>query len=261
MRRAKARSVPVRRLLTAVAAIAVAASHAGCGADDSLPSITVLAAASLERTFTELGEQFKARHPGTGVRFDFASSSDLAAQLSQGAAGDVFASADNAQMDKVVQTGLAAGEPVNFASNSLVIVTAPDNPKHIASFADLADPGVDVVVSPPPMPCGVATRQIEDTTGVRLNPISEEPHEQDVLNKVVTGQADAGMVNITDAIAAGDKVATVTFPEAATAVTTYPVAVLEGAAQPGLARRFVDLIVGEHGQQILARAGFGKATQ
>lgn len=244
-------------LLATFTTTIVMASQTGCSVRDPMPSITVLAAASLEPTFTAIGDQFKAGHPGTAVRFDFASSSDLAIQLSQGAAADIFASADTAQMDKVTQTGLAEGDPVNFASNMLAIVTAPGNPKQVESFADLTKPGLIVVVSPPPMPCGVATRRIEDRTGVRLDPASEEPNEQDVLNKVTTGQADAGLVNITDAVNAGETVTTVTFPEAASAVTTYPIAVLKTATQPAAARQFVDLVTSEQGQKILDHAGFG----
>lgn len=234
------------------------ASQTGCAARTSSPSIVVFAAASLKPTFTRIGERFEADHPGTSVRFDFASASDLAIRLTQGARGDVFASADTAQMTKVVDAGLIAGTPVDFASNTLAIVTAVGNPKRIESFADLAQPGLTVLVSPPPTPCGVATLRVENSTGVHLDPASEEPNVEDVLNKVITGQADAGLVNITDARAAGDTVTTVMFPEAAEAVTTYPIAVLKPAGQPSLAGKFVDLVTNEYGQKILGRAGFGK---
>ncbi|MEZ0365950.1 molybdate ABC transporter substrate-binding protein [Mycobacterium sp. pUA109] len=243
---------------TAALSALVAAGVAGCGSPAGAPSITVLAAASLKPTFTQIGERFMTEHPGTTVRFDFASSSDLAAQLTQGATGDVFASADTAQMDTVATAGLLATAPVDFASNTLVIVTAPGNPKHVASFADLAQPGLAVVVSPPPMPCGVATRRVEDLTGVHLDPVSEEPDPEDVLNKVATGEADAGVVNATDARAAGEKISTVAFPEAVQAASSYPIAALQKSAQPALAQGFVDLVTGVTGQQILARAGFAK---
>ncbi|MGB3894644.1 molybdate ABC transporter substrate-binding protein [Mycolicibacter sinensis] len=230
----------------------------GCSSGPATPSITVFAAASLRPAFTEIAEQFKTDHPGVAVEFNFAGSSDLATQLTQGARADVFASANTAQMDKVAQPGLLDGEAVPFATNTLVIVTAPGNPHAVRSFADLAAPGLAVVVCQPPVPCGAATRKVEDATGVRVNPVSEEPDVTDVLNKVTTGQADAGVVYRTDAINAGDRVVTVAFPEAAGAVNTYPVGVLKDAAQPGPAKQFVDLVTGAAGQKILHAAGFGK---
>lgn len=234
------------------------ASPSGCSSQPSPQSIVVLAAASLEPTFTEIGELFEKDNPGAAVRFDFASSVDLAIQLTQGASGDVFASADMAQMDTVSRAGLTASTPVNFGSNLLVIVTAPGNPKHVGSFADLARPGLTVVTSPPPMPCGVATQRIEDSTGVHLKPVSEEPKAVDVLNKVTTGEADAGVVDISDALAVGSKVSIIEFPEAASAVMTYPIAVLQRTTNPDLARRFVAFVTGAQSQGILQRAGFTK---
>jgi molybdate transport system substrate-binding protein len=221
-------------------------------------AIAVFAAASLKPTFTQIGEQFKTENPGATVNFDFAGSSELATQLTQGTAADVFASADRAQMDTVVKAGLTASNPANFASNTLVIVTAPGNPKRIQSFADLAKPGLKVVVCQQPVPCGSATGRIEDHTGVHLNPVSEEPSVSDVLTKVTSGEADAGLVYVTDALNAGDKVTPVKFPEAAGAVNVYPIAVLKHAAQPALAQKFVDLVTGEAGQKVLGRAGFAK---
>jgi molybdate transport system substrate-binding protein len=230
----------------------------GCSSGPAAPSITVFAAASLQPAFTEIAEQFKTDHPGVGVQFNVAGSSDLATQLTQGAGADVFASANTAQMDKVAQAGLLDGEAVPFASNTLVIVTAPGNPHAVRSFADLAGPGLAVVVCQSPVPCGAATHKVEDVTGVRVNPVSEEPDVTDVLNKVTTGQADAGVVYRTDAINAGDKVATVEFPEAAGAVNTYPVALLADTPQAGPAHAFINLVTGSAGQQLLHAAGFGK---
>lgn len=220
--------------------------------------IVVFAAASLKPTFTQISEQFKTDNPGAAVDFDFAGSSELATQLTQGATADVFASADTAQMDTVAKAGLLSGNPINFASNTLVIVTAPGNPKKVESFADLTKPGLTVVVCQRPVPCGSATQRVEGTRGVHLNPVSEEPNVTDVLNKVTSGQADAGLVYVTDALNAGDKVTTVKFPEAAGAVNVYPIAVLKKAPQPGLAQKFVDLVTGEPGQKILDQAGFAK---
>ena len=220
--------------------------------------VMVFAAASLRKSFTEIGEQFKTDNPGTDVEFSFAGSSDLVTQLEQGATADVFASADTKNMDKAAQAALLSGDPVNFASNTLVIAVAPGNPKNITSFADLNRPDQNVVTCAPQVPCGSATQKIEDATGVRLNPVSEESSVTDVLNKVTSGQADAGLVYVTDAMGAGDKVTAVEFPEAADAVNTYPIAVLKSAPEADLAQKFVDLVTGEAGQKILTQAGFAK---
>jgi molybdate transport system substrate-binding protein len=221
-------------------------------------SIVVFAAASLKPAFTQISQQFKTDNPGSGVDFDFGGSSELATQLTQGATADVFASADTAQMDTVTKAGLLAGDPTNFASNTLVIVTAPGNPKNIGSFADLAKPGLNLVICQKPVPCGSATQRVEDSTRVRLNPVSEELSVTDVLNKVTTGQADAGLVYVTDAHSAGSKVTTVNFPEAAGAVNVYPIGVLKKAPKPTLARKFVALVTSDAGQKILAQSGFAK---
>jgi molybdate transport system substrate-binding protein len=220
--------------------------------------ITVFAAASLKKTFTDIGEQFKTENPGFSVEFSFAGSSDLVTQLTQGAEADVFASADTKNMDKAAQAGLLAGDPVNFASNTLIIAVAPGNPKKIASFKDLTRQGLNVVVCAPQVPCGSATQKVEQATGVTLKPVSEESSVSDVLNKVTSGQADAGLVYVTDAKGAGDKVAVVAFPEAVGAVNTYPIAVLKDSKNPELARKFVDLVAGESGQKVLSAAGFAK---
>jgi molybdate transport system substrate-binding protein len=221
-------------------------------------SIVVFAAASLKPVFTQISQQFKTDNPDNGVDFEFGGSSDLATQLTQGATADVFASADTAQMNTVAKAGLLAGNPTNFASNTLVIVTAPGNPKKIGSFADLNKPGLSVVICQQPVPCGSATQRIEDNTGVHLNPVSEDPSVTDVLNKVTTGQADAGLVYVTDARSAGNKVTTVNFPEAPGAVNVYPIAVLKKARLPTLAQKFVALVTSATGQKILAQSGFAK---
>jgi len=220
--------------------------------------LTVFAAASLKKAFSEIGDQFKTDNPGTDVEFSFAGSADLVTQLTQGAPADVFASADGKNMAKVEKAGLLAGPSVNFASNTLTIVVAPGNPKRVASFQDLAQPDLSVVVCAPQVPCGSATQKVEQATGVTLNPVSEESQVTDVLNKVLTGQADAGVVYVTDAQGAGDKVRAVAFPESASAVNTYPIAVTKGAQDPELAQKFIETVTGEAGQKILTAAGFTK---
>jgi molybdate transport system substrate-binding protein len=257
----KTRWIPV--LATAVLLAAVP----GCGSEQKAPGssapasekLVVFAAASLKKSFTEIGDQFGKDNPGASVEFSFAGSADLVTQLTQGARADVFASADTKNMDKAAKAGLLGGEPVNFASNTLTIAVAPGNPKGINGFGDLDRPGLNVVVCAPQVPCGSAAQKIEAETGVTLSPVSEESSVTDVLNKVSSGQADAGLVYVTDTAAAGAKVTAVPFPEAAGAVNTYPIATLKQTGNPGLARKFVDLVTGSAGQQILAKAGFGKA--
>jgi molybdate transport system substrate-binding protein len=249
----------LKRLLIATLALLLIS---GCGSTEQPAAanakIMVFAAASLKKTFTDIGKQFKAENPGVSVEFTFAGSSDLVTQLTQGAQADVFASADAKNMDKAAQAGLLDGDPVTFASNTLTIAVVPGNPKKIASFKDLTQQGLNVVMCAPQVPCGSATQKVEHATGIKLNPVSEESSVTDVLNKVETGEADAGLVYVTDAIGAGDKVASVTFPEAAGAVNAYPIAVLKESKSQELARKFVDLVTGDAGQKVLTAAGFAK---
>lgn len=218
--------------------------------------ITVYAAASLQPTFTELGARFESEHPGTTVTFNFAGSSTLVTQLAQGAPADVFASANTENMTKAVAGGLVAGAPVDFAANMLTIVTLPGNPRSIQQFSDLADPGLQVVVCAAQVPCGAATEKIERSTGVTLRPVSEESSVTDVLGKVVSGQADAGLVYVTDAADAAEAVTEVPFAQSADAVNDYPIAVLRESANPVAAQAFVGLVTGAQGQAVLAAAGF-----
>ena len=244
------RSAP---LVGAVLGAAVVVS--GCG--HAPPNtVTVFAAASLTKTFTALGGFFAEAAPQERVEFSFAGSADLLAQLTHGAPGDVFATADTATMEKAARAGLLAGSPRAFASNTLMIVVAPGNPKGVRGFRDL--PAVSLVMCAVQVPCGAALPRLQRLTGVRLAPVSEESSVTDVLNKVTSGQADAGLVYVTDARAAGDKVTAVPFPEAAAAANTYQIALLKDAREPKLAGRFVDLVTGPTGRKVLDAAGFGK---
>jgi len=248
---------------SAAASSSTAATSGSSSAAASGPvaagTLTVFAAASLKATFTQIGTIFQTENPGSTVTFNFAGSSDLVTQLTAGAPADVFASADEANMTKATTANLVSGTPVNFASNILTIVTQPGNPSGITGFADLAKPGLDVVVCAPQVPCGAAAAKVEANTGVTLTPVSEENSVTDVLGKITSGQADAGLVYVTDAKNAGDKVSQVDFPEAAAVVNVYPIATLTAATQPALATKFVDLVTGPEGQQVLGVAGFKPA--
>jgi molybdate transport system substrate-binding protein len=245
------------RLIAGVLA-AIAVPVTGCaGPSDSSAQITVFAAASLQMSFTQLGRQFEAANPGTTVAFNFAGSSDLVAQLQQGAPADVFASADAATMDKALSDGLMAGEPAVFATNSMEIAVPVGNPAEVRSFASLADPGVDVVLCAPQVPCGVATQAVAAKTGVTLSPVSEESSVTDVVGKVSSGEADAGVVYVTDVRAAGEVVAGIEIPEVDNITTRYPIGVLAGSDTPDASREFADYVLGPEGRRVLAEAGFG----
>ncbi|KUI37116.1 molybdate ABC transporter substrate-binding protein [Mycobacterium sp. GA-2829] len=237
-------------------AVLLTVTLSGCATEEnSNDTITVFAAASLRAPFTEIGEQFERDHPGTSVEFSFAGSSDLVTQLTQGARADVFASADARNMGRAAEAGLLAGDPVEFATNTLTIAVAPGNPKSVRTLRDLTASGMSVVVCAPQVPCGAATTAVERAADVELQPVSEESSVTDVLNKVTSGQADAGLVYVTDARGAGDRVTAVDFPEAAGAVNTYPIAVLEGSSDR--ARDFVAAVAGDEGQTLLRDSGFG----
>jgi molybdate transport system substrate-binding protein len=246
-------------------AVALVANLTGCGqkpqpataADSSsghapATSIMVFAALPLKPAFTLIAGKFQTDNPGATVEFDFATSAELANKLAQGAKADVFASADSAQMDTVVKADLASGDP----SNTLVIVTAPGDPKQIRTFADLAKPDVRVAVCQASAPCGAGVQHIEDDTGVHFDPASEESIGAAVLARVTDGAADAGLVYMNDAHKAGDRVDTIRFPESANAVNIYPIVALKKAAQSALAQKFVDLVTGATGQRVLSQAGF-----
>lgn len=262
----------VRTVLAAGAAVLLAAAGlAGCSSaapaaapgpsSTSTPrvtgTVTVFAAASLTKTFTELGSRFEAAHPGAHVTFSFAGSSDLVSQLTAGAPADVFASADQANMTKAVGAKVIDGKPVDFATNVLAIAVPPGNPAHVKSFADLASPSVKTVICAPQVPCGTATAAVEKSAGVTLKPVSQESSVTDVLGKVRSGEADAGIIYRTDVEGAGPAVESVPFPEAAGTVNVYPIATVASAPNPHGAASFVAFVNGPQGRKALAAAGFG----
>lgn len=255
----------MKRLLGTLAAGLLLTTVAACGSDSEpaadqpkATTITVFAAASLKSTFTEIGSKFEAANEGVTVKFNFAGSSDLVAQIQAGAPADVFASADTKNMDKATADDLVSGTPVDFASNTLEIATPPDNPAGIDSLDDLAAKDVKVVICAPAVPCGAAAAGVEEASGIDINPVSEEQSVTDVLNKVISGEADAGLVYVTDVTGAGDKVHGVTFPESSEVVNTYPIAALSGSKSLDVAQAFAAFVAGPEGQGVLAAAGFAK---
>ena len=251
-----------RRAAVALAVAAIATGVSGCAAAEPGDTVTVFAAASLRDTFTQLADDFEARNPGTDVRLNFAGSADLATQIAQGAPADVFASADERTMAQIADAQLTDGAPRAFATNTLEIAVPYANPAAIGGLADLARPGVKLVVCAPQVPCGAAAAELAEAAGVVLAPVSEESSVTDVLGKVLSGEADAGLVystdvRATDAEAAGDRVRGIPVPGAGAAATTYPIAALATGANPDAARAFVALVTGADGQKTLHDAGFG----
>lgn len=240
----------------------LAGALTGCSPDreasTAKDSIVVFAAASLKQSFTDIGHRFEKDNPGATVEFSFAGSSDLVTQLTQGAAADVFAAADLASMDKAQRAGLLAQQPVNFASNTLTIAVAPGNPKNINTFRDLANAALSVVVCAPQVPCGSATQKIEQAADVQLKPVSEESSVTEVLSKVTTGQADAGLVYVTDVLGSGGRAEAVPFAESVGVVNIYPIATLTQSKNALLAGEFVQMVSSPLGEETLAKAGFGR---
>ncbi|MCD4536111.1 molybdate ABC transporter substrate-binding protein [Nocardioides sp. cx-169] len=242
------------RALPALACLALLLPLAGCGGDDDT-TITVLAAASLTESFTALAEDFEAEHDGVTVRLAFDSSATLAEQAVGGAPADVIATADTTTMDRAGDA--LAADPVVFATNTMVLVTPADNPAGITSYDDLASGDVTYVVCVTTAPCGRAATALLDATDKRAQPASLEVDVKAVLAKVTSGEADAGLVYATDAVAAGEEVRRFEVPGAQDVVTAYPIAPLEQATDPGLAQDFVALVLSDAGRRLLRDAGFG----
>lgn len=239
---------------------ALAVVLGGCGTTDTTGGgrvLTVFAAASLTDVFGELERRFEAEHPGVDVVVSSGGSADLAQQVVNGAPADVLVTASRATMDVVVREGLTEGTPRVLATNVLQIAVPPDNPGRITTFADLAREDVVVVVCAPAVPCGAAAKKAEQAFGVQLRPVSEEPDVRSVLGKVLAGEADAGLVYVTDVRTGAGKVLGVPLPDPEITRTSYPITVIRGTPQPELARQFVEFTHGPAGRQVLEAAGFG----
>ncbi|WP_277212975.1 molybdate ABC transporter substrate-binding protein [Isoptericola croceus] len=248
------------RATAALLAASAAVGLAGCSTDPGAETtVTVFAAASLTEAFEQIAHDFETAHDGVDVRLSLAGSSDLVAQIQQGAPADVVASADTASMDRLVADGLV-GTPQDFATNSLEIAVPPGNPAGIASLEDLTDPDLHLVVCAPQVPCGAATTAVVSDSGLTLHPVSEEQSVTDVLHKVVVGEADAGIVYVTDVARAGPGVEGVSFPQAGAAVNTYPIAAVTqtdaDTDHAALVQQFIDAVQGPEGQRLLADLGF-----
>jgi molybdate transport system substrate-binding protein len=248
---------------TMAAGILLAVSASGCSSQShpATTSITVFASSAMIKSLTAIGKQFEAENPGTSVEFIFASSSDLSSELSGGNDADVFVSGDHDNMSAIANAGLTAATPVPIAANSLVIATAPGNHDNLATFADLARPGVRVAVCGEPGACASATQQVEDRTGVRLHPQNIDSTTSNVLKDITSGKADAGLVFKSDALNVGDTVSWFAFPEAADAAVTSWIAPLRNSDQAELASKFIHDVTGAAGRKVLADDGFSEPNQ
>jgi molybdate transport system substrate-binding protein len=253
----------VAATLTAVAVLTLAA----CGSEDkpaagptssqaSTPAlsgtINVFAAASLTGTFTQLGKDFEAAHPGVKVVFNFAGSSALAQQINQGAPADVFASAAPKNLDQVTDKGAAT----TFVKNRLEIAVPKGNPGKITGLKDFADKNKKIAICAVQVPCGAAAKKVFDATKIVAQPDSLEQDVKAALAKVSLGEVDAALVYKTDVLAAKDKVEGIEFPEADKAINEYPIATLTQAKNPDGAKAFVDFVLSAQGTAVLTAAGF-----
>ncbi|SNS05205.1 molybdate transport system substrate-binding protein [Geodermatophilus saharensis] len=219
-------------------------------------TLTVFAAASLTDVFTGLGEQLEGDDPDLTVQFNFAGSSALATQLTQGAPADVFASANPTQMAVVTDAGLADGDPTVFTANVLQIAVPAGNPAGITGLADFGREDLALAVCAPEVPCGAAAEDVFAAAGVTPLPDTQEEDVRAALTKVELGEVDAALVYATDVTAAGDAVEGIAFPEAEDAVNDYPLVTLAEAPNADAAQAFVDLVLSDEGQQALEAAGF-----
>ena len=251
---------PASILLTSAAALLMAACGGAAAQPGPTPqvsgSLTVLAAASLTAAFNRIGDDVHRTYPGVDVKFSFAGSPTLVAQIQQGAPADVFASADDANMQKVVSGGFNRGTPAVFAHNKLEIAVRAGNPRHITSLSDLSSSGIKVDVCAPAVPCGAYSTTTFARAGITVKPVSQEQDVKSVLAKVGLGEADAGIVYLTDVQSAAGQVEGVRIPDNLNTVAEYPIVELKTTRSSAAARTFVDYVVGAQGQKTLASFGF-----
>jgi len=233
------------------------AAAAGSSSAGQTGTITVFAAASLKETFTELGKQFEAAHPGDTVKFSFGASSALATQINSGAPADVFASASPKNMNQVVTAGNASN-PQDFAKNVMEVAVPPSNPAKVTSVNDLAKSSVKTALCQPQVPCGVVAAEVFKNAKITVKPVTLQPDVKSVLTQVELGNVDAGVVYVTDVQAAGAKVKGVTIPADVNASTLYPIAALSHSQEEAIAQAFVAYVLSPTGEQVLKAAGFAQ---
>lgn len=231
-------------------------SEADARPTDPRAPLRIAAASSLSEAFTELGAAFAAAEGRPLPTFDFDASSSLAARIKDGAPVDVFASADDASLQRVAEAGGLAGEARLLAHNSLALVVPKDNPAGVAGLADLEREGLLLATCDPQVPIGRYSQALFAAAGIAPRPSSLEANVKGIVTKVALGEVDAGIVYATDALAAGDRLQVIPLPQGLGPRVSYPIAVLKAAADPAEAERFLAFALGPDGQAILRRAGF-----
>lgn len=257
------RALALPLLLAALALVSACGSSTSSTPASSTPpsstplhgSITVFAAASLTGSFTRLGKQFEAAHPGTTVTFSFGASSTLAQQINQGAPADVFASAAPVNMQQVISDGGIATS-TDFASNTAELAVAPGKASTITSLADLAKAGVRFATCQPQVPCGAVATKVLANAHLTVQPVTQGLDVKTTLAYVTNGQVDAAIVYVTDVKAAGSSVVGVPIPAAENASTEYPIGVVSASKNLDLARAFDHYVLSGSGRSVLAAAGF-----
>lgn len=257
----------MRRSLILVAAVGLARVAAGCSTDtntdtntdgtDAQTTLTVLGAASLTDAFPEIGDAFSAEHDGVELQFSFAGSQELVAQVDSGAPADTLALAGTGSLETLKAE---TGEPVVFAHNKLTIIVPTGNPANIDSIDDLADPDVKVALAGPEVPAGMYAAEAFDNAGITVDPVSEETDVKAVVTRVAVGGADAGVVYVTDAMAASDAdIETVPIANKDNVIATYPAVSLSASEHADLSEEFVQYLVSDEAQAVLKSYGFGPA--
>lgn len=219
-------------------------------------TLVVFAATSLTDAFNKIGSQFHSANPGVTVKFNYNGSSSLATQINQGAPADVFASASPKNMTTVTDQKMTSATPKDFASNSGEIMVEAGNPSHIKTVADLASSSLKVVTCAPEVPCGALATAIFKNAGVTVKPVSQEQNVGGVVTKVTLGEADAGIVYVTDVKANGSKTVGVPIPDNQNQITDYPIAEIKGAPNATAAAAFINYVLGPNGQAVLNGFGF-----
>ena len=252
------------------APVATSVPTAASTATSAPSTLTVFAAASLTGSFTEIGKNFEAANPGVTVKLNFAGSQALRTQIEQGAPADVFASASHTDVDKLVTENLVASGYKDFATNLLTVILPPNNPAKIQTLQDLAKPGLKLIFEDPSVPAGGYTRQIltnmskdptygtDFSTKVLANVVSNETDVKQVVAKVDQGEGDAGIVYVTDALAAPD-LKSIAIPANYNVIAHYPITVLEKAPNSDLAAAFVAYVLSADGQAVMKKWGFSPA--
>lgn len=248
--------LPVLALLAGCGQSAGGVADAGASTGRLSGTLTVFAAASLTDVFTDLGDQLMDDNPDLDVRFNFAGSSALATQITQGAPADVFASANEKQMAVLTDAGLADGNPTVFTRNVLEIAVPAGNPAGITGLADFAREDLTLAICSPDVPCGAAAEEVFGIAGIEAKPDTLEEDVRAALTKVELGEVDAALVYASDVASAGDAVEGIEFPEADEAINDYPICTLADAPNPDAAQAFVDLVLSDEGRRALDDGGF-----